>query len=721
MYDVSTEARAALDANFRSFAARMTFLSGGGGAIGDIITSVRISNGSVGGDTFKAGAAFLGSAEITLGEQPAASVVDREFRLEIGILVDDAYVWIPMGIFAADNSKVTKTKYTQTIEAWDRLARRGKDVYVPGIAFPATVGDILADIRTQTGLRIVDSSARYGRWGVLPDLEEEELTDAQIEGKTVAEVLGFIAGIHGGFAWTNRSGFVRLDVLPSCDISDVTRSVSADECKSEIRIAENAQVVDDGLYDDYTYYPYEISFVGDPTIDPIDTLALVTSDETRYAIAPMSISHAYDGGITTSMSAPSEKEEDKQGPIARRLGLIEIQATEAKQAAESAQQAAQDAATVANGKSKVYFSASVPTGTFNAGDCWYDTDDDNTLYMWDGSQWSKKAFGHNAIAARSIYADQMYVNALSAVAANMGEITAGQMHSSDYLAAQSGVYTARGMIVDLDNKIIATPNFAIVNGKLYAVNGEFTGKVTADTGQIANFKIKNGILVGDDGAGVTLIDAPNNLATALEPSDIYVGYLDDNGSTTYPMVRMIRQMENGVCRGRMTLGYYNTATNQYASMMIELNGETGQILSYGDIRTRGKLQTSGADTTTSAANTTLDPTGWIQRYVSSSRRYKQHVKAVDDAEKLLELPVVYFQYKEGYLPETDQRHEKTIPGFYAEDVAEVYPIACDYDGARPEDWNAKIMIPPMLKLIQEQHAKIEQLSARLDILEQKAK
>lgn len=105
--------------------------------------------------------------------------------------------------------------------------------------------------------------------------------------------------------------------------------------------------------------------------------------------------------------------------------------------------------------------------------------------------------------------------------------------------------------------------------------------------------------------------------------------------------------------------------------------------------------------------------GRLFKDTSSSRRYKDHIgdMEAEEAEKLYSLPVVLFKYKEGYLPPEDQRYKATVPGFYAEDMAEYIPIAADYgdiDGeSLPENWNDRYLIPYMVKCIQEQHKEIE--------------
>lgn len=86
---------------------------------------------------------------------------------------------------------------------------------------------------------------------------------------------------------------------------------------------------------------------------------------------------------------------------------------------------------------------------------------------------------------------------------------------------------------------------------------------------------------------------------------------------------------------------------------------------------------------------------------------------------MYDLDIVQFQYNEDYLDKDDQRFGKDIIGFLAEDVNEIYPIACNLKNGEPEVPEYNMLIAPMLKLIQEQHEEIESLKHRVTILEQK--
>lgn len=128
------------------------------------------------------------------------------------------------------------------------------------------------------------------------------------------------------------------------------------------------------------------------------------------------------------------------------------------------------------------------------------------------------------------------------------------------------------------------------------------------------------------------------------------------------------------------------------------------------------LRTYNTETTSSGVSARIY-SNRIYRYSSSSRRYKTDIKplSVDslDYKKLLDIDVVQFKYKPGYLMSGDIRENTEIPGFIVEDLEKIYPVAVDYnDDGTPEMWNANILIPAMLKLIQEQNERIEELERK---------
>ena len=93
---------------------------------------------------------------------------------------------------------------------------------------------------------------------------------------------------------------------------------------------------------------------------------------------------------------------------------------------------------------------------------------------------------------------------------------------------------------------------------------------------------------------------------------------------------------------------------------------------------------------------------------TSSRKVKDNIKPIDDADKILELEAVKFDYKNKALG-TDKR------GFIAEDVAGVLPnlVTPEADG-RPASLDYIGMIPYLQAVIKEQDARIKALEDKLN-------
>ena len=142
------------------------------------------------------------------------------------------------------------------------------------------------------------------------------------------------------------------------------------------------------------------------------------------------------------------------------------------------------------------------------------------------------------------------------------------------------------------------------------------------------------------------------------------------------------------------------------------------FLSYGKVGT-----VYGYDNPVSTSiNVHITENGYLYRTTASSRKIKKEISDIIeddlDPDRLYDLPVRQFKYRKNRLSEDDMRYEAFMPGFIAEEVAEVYPIAADLDSkGEPEDWNVRCILPPMLALIQRQKREIADLNARVEVIE----
>lgn len=141
--------------------------------------------------------------------------------------------------------------------------------------------------------------------------------------------------------------------------------------------------------------------------------------------------------------------------------------------------------------------------------------------------------------------------------------------------------------------------------------------------------------------------------------------------------------------------------------------------SSGFIDPSGMFAISGL-TSNASGSTLILYNNYVYKLSSSSKRYKKHVKNMtsSEAERLLDIPVVWFEYNEGYLAPGDRFEGKPLPGFYAEDVYDAFPEgAMLNESGQVEDWNYRTMVPAMMKLIQDQQETINSLIKRIERLE----
>lgn len=157
-----------------------------------------------------------------------------------------------------------------------------------------------------------------------------------------------------------------------------------------------------------------------------------------------------------------------------------------------------------------------------------------------------------------------------------------------------------------------------------------------------------------------------------------------------------------------------------------------------------KMWSAGADVVLDAAGLTLNTdrtttahsgnlyvtsTGVAYRAKegSSSRKIKRDIGPVIEEnlapERLYNVDVIQYKYKDEILSEDDPNKGKNQIGFIVEDLDEIYPTAVQKDDESPEDsekwaWSPYRIIPPMLKLIQDQKKEIDDLKARLDKIEE---
>ncbi|UWH93832.1 MAG: Prophage endopeptidase tail [Bacteriophage sp.] len=157
-----------------------------------------------------------------------------------------------------------------------------------------------------------------------------------------------------------------------------------------------------------------------------------------------------------------------------------------------------------------------------------------------------------------------------------------------------------------------------------------------------------------------------------------------------------------VTSGKITTGYATLSMRSHAFIFnggLEIHAGTSTFSDGSDV-----FKVFNLSHVTSGGHMVFASDGATVAYLSSSsKRYKDHIAdmTLNEAKKILDVPVIWFKYKENYLSPTDWLNGKKLPGFYAEDVYSIFPEAAQLnEEGKPEDWNFRILIPLMLKLIQ---------------------
>ena len=221
------------------------------------------------------------------------------------------------------------------------------------------------------------------------------------------------------------------------------------------------------------------------------------------------------------------------------------------------------------------------------------------------------------------------------------------------------------------------------------------GSYESIKGKVGGWIIATNTLKSVDGS--IILDSKNNRITTT---------VDSKGNKTTIKAGVVatgdlETKELYVKGGQMQIGPYTTG---YSYLRIRSPFETSNAGS-------GHIELCGIPTVKSGGHIVFGSDGTTLAYLgSSSKRYKNHIRDIsaEDLDNLYKLPTVMFVYKPGYLKEDN---DTPIPGLYAEDVEKYLPLAARYQNGKIEDWAERMIIPYLIKALQEQHKEIEKLKA----------
>ena len=372
----------------------------------------------------------------------------------------------------------------------------------------------------------------------------------------------------------------------------------------------------------------------------------------------------------------------------------------------AAQSAATAAQTTADGKNKIYRQGTTPTGTFSVGDLWFNTSSDNAISRWDGSTWVLNTLGNNALA--SISANKITAGTIDASVITVSNINAGNISTGTLAAAR----IATG---SLDaNKLTA--------GTILASNIA-TGTITATqiaAGTITTTQLATGTLSANNITTGTL-----SASVGLTATTGTIGGFTLSASSIFSGTSLVIESTGNISGGNsqtLFYGFVNIGGGFASGERLIVTGNSsfvGNIITTGNVTAQNDYYYPFPNVSSGTANLRVQagstPAGRIVDNGASSQRYKHDIVNLRDVpeldpRKLYDLPVRAFKYNLDYLNANDDRYDVLMPGFIAEEVDQVYPLAADYEPTIGiQTWNDRMLIPAMMALIQDLHKEIQTL------------
>lgn len=308
--------------------------------------------------------------------------------------------------------------------------------------------------------------------------------------------------------------------------------------------------------------------------------------------------------------------------------------------ADQAKTAAATAQTSADGKNTVFYqTAQPPTTGRKTGDTWFDTDDGNRIYRWDGGKWTAAPFGTNAIANAAI--TNALVANLDAGKITTGTLAAARIGAESITAEKLAAGSVIAGKIAANAVTASTIATGAVNADKLAANSVIAGKiaanaVTAETiaaGSINAYKLAAGAVTADKlAAGAVTADkivadaitTAKIAAKAVTANEIAAGTITAAqiaagaitatqlaaGAVTAAKIAAGQITADKIAAGAITADkFYGTAitSNNYvansAGMKINLaNGtidtKNFKVDSAGNVAMTGNLSMQGAQTVT---------------------------------------------------------------------------------------------------------------------------
>ncbi|MDB8553247.1 hypothetical protein [Turicibacter sanguinis] len=267
----------------------------------------------------------------TIGEVPAKSLVieligvqdvveGAEIKPYYGVEVDSGkFEYVPCGVYYVDSVSTNKDKVSAT--CYDKMLSLD-DEYVPNIAIPVTLSEIMNDICQQKGIEFE---------GELPNIT----INKPIKGYSYREMVGFLASFCGGNAKFNRVGKLTIQkytkstkvINPNvcakfeekeiytvsaivCKFGDVanTRGDSSANCVNFTNPFVDDTNIDSifNLLNGLTFTAASFKYKGDPSVDSGDLITINDVKGNSHVVLVSTQDFKFSGGLTSEITSIGE-------------------------------------------------------------------------------------------------------------------------------------------------------------------------------------------------------------------------------------------------------------------------------------------------------------------------------------------------------------------------------------------------------------------------------
>lgn len=301
-----------------------------------------------------------------------------ELTYQIGLLVGSSYEYITLGKFKVMDP--SKGNGSVSFSAIGTLGQIGNNDYTSALTYPASISSVISELQTITGKTINFVGITPGSYTI----------GAAITGK-IRDALGTIAGLYGGFVSEDQNGNIiiaaynsgsSLSILPFRTQSiPAVRETPYNVTGIHITVTE-ASEGEEGQPIPEVYFEYGdpiifqknewmtqsffnqvvsnfvgLSFdlatidisLGDPRLEPWDTVALTDLQSNTFSIPCFEIVHTFDGGFSTEVIAEVSSSDTTsvriKGALEKFVERLDSDVFRAKVAAENAEALASQAQT----------------------------------------------------------------------------------------------------------------------------------------------------------------------------------------------------------------------------------------------------------------------------------------------------------------------------------------------------------------------------------------